>query len=142
MSRANAPEEGPAGEETDIGSGSVADAGTEGIVSGEDPGTGARPEHPLNLSRSIERLDSLLANAGDEEKIRAGMGIRLALGMAQELKDGLPLGTETAELVAGWVEGYGRDTVDAAVAIAREFLTKPEEMRKALGRNLGMGSTG
>lgn len=124
--RANAPAEGPAGEEPE------SDSNAET----------ATPRPPLSLSRSIERLDALLANAGDEEKIRAGMGIRLALGMAQELKDGLPLGTETADLVAGWMENYGRDTVDAAIAIAREFLTKPEEMRKALGRNLGMESTG
>jgi hypothetical protein len=100
---------------------------------------GPKATPPLSLSQSIERLDTLLVNAADEEKARAAMGIRLALGMAQELKDGLPLGTETAGLVAGWVESHGQDSVDAAVAIAREFLTKPEEMRKVLGQRLGLG---
>ncbi len=95
---------------------------------------------PINIKQSIERLDALLAATQDEEKIRAGMGIRLALGMAQELKLGQPLGSETGELAAAWLETYGKESVDAAVAIAREFLTKPEDMRKALGERLGLGS--
>jgi len=100
---------------------------------------GPKAPAPPDLAKSIERLDTLLVHAPDEEKARAAMGMRLALGMAQELKDGLPLGTETAGLVAGWVESHGQESVDAAVAIAREFLTKPEEMRKVLGERLGLG---
>jgi hypothetical protein len=98
-------------------------------------GEGARPQ---SIEESIERLDALLAETREEEKIRAGMGIRLALGMAQELKNGQPLGSETGDLVTEWLETYGQETVDAAVAIARQFLTKPEDMRKALGKRLGL----
>lgn len=97
------------------------------------------PAPPINLQQSIERLDALLLESVDDEKIRAGMGIRMALGMAQELKYGLPLGTETGELVQGWVLTYGQENVDAAVAIARQFLIKPADMRKALGQRLGQG---
>jgi hypothetical protein len=93
---------------------------------------------PLDLTESMERLDALLAATSDLEKLRAGMGIRLALGLAQELKSGLPLGTETGELVALWVVEYGQDSVDVAVAVAREFLTKPEDLRKALEQRLGL----
>lgn len=93
---------------------------------------------PRDPKAIMERLDGLLAAEKDEEKIRAGMGIRLALGMAQELKDGKPFGTDTGELVAEWAHDYGQDTVDAAIKVAREFLTKPEEMRKALGQRLGL----
>lgn len=109
------------------------------------PGNGAPrrpiPTSPPELSESIERLDALLAAADDEEKIKAGMGIRLALGMAQELKSGKPLGTETAALVAGWVKTYGQDVVETAVKVAREFLIKPEDMRKVLGQRLGVGES-
>jgi hypothetical protein len=97
---------------------------------------------PAELKQSIERLDALLAAETVEEKIRAGMGIRLALGMAQELKTGKSLGTETAELVAEWVAHFGQDSVDAAIRIAREFLIKPESMRATLGRKLGLEKGG
>ncbi|HKP96771.1 MAG TPA: hypothetical protein VJ385_13520 [Fibrobacteria bacterium] len=90
------------------------------------------------MKQSIERLDALLAAETSEEKIRAGMGVRLALGMAQELKAGKPLGSETAGLVADWAAHYGKDSVDAAVKIAREFLVKPDAMRTVLGRKLGL----
>jgi hypothetical protein len=90
------------------------------------------------LKQSIERLDALLAAETSEEKIRAGMGIRLALGMAQELKAGKPLGSETAGLVSNWTAHFGEDAVNEAVKIAREFLTKPETMRTALGQKLGL----
>ena len=86
----------------------------------------------------MERLDALLEQTEDLEKLRAGMGIRLAVGLAHELGEGMPVGTETAPLVAAWTETHGQDTVDAAVAIAREFLTHPEELRKALGQRLGL----
>ena len=93
---------------------------------------------PAELKQSIERLDAMLAAETVEEKIRAGMGIRLALGMAQELKSGKPLGAETGELVAEWAAHFGQDSVDAAVRIAREFLVKPESMRSTLGQKLGL----
>jgi hypothetical protein len=103
-------------------------------------GENAFPTPPADIRQSIERLDDLLAATRDEDKIRAGMGIRLALGMAQELKSGLALGTDTGELVSRWLIKYGQETVDAAVVIARQFLTKPEDMRKALGQRLGLGN--
>lgn len=98
------------------------------------------PTAPPALQESIASLDALLAEADEPEKIQAGMGIRLALGMAQELKAGKPLGTDTAELVAGWVHTYGEEVVETAVKVAREFLIKPDEMRKVLGDRLGMGN--
>jgi hypothetical protein len=112
------------------------DMGIDG--GGRGPGRDL-PKPSRDLRKNMERLDALLAAADDEEKVRAGMGIRLALGMAYELKQGKPLGTETGELVAGWVRKYGHEAVDIAVKVAREFLTKPEDMRMALGRSLGMG---
>ncbi len=109
-----------------------------------DPDAGsprrAIPTAPPALEESIASLDALLAEADEPEKIQAGMGIRLALGMAQELKAGKPLGTDTAELVAGWVHTYGEEVVETAVKVAREFLIKPDEMRKVLGERLEAGN--
>ena len=103
-----------------------------------DAQTGAGIPGPQDPKTQMERLDAMLAAETEEEKIRAGMGIRLALGMAKELKDMKPFGTDTGELVAEWMHDYGKDTVEAAIKVAREFLTKPDEMRKALGARLGL----
>lgn len=92
---------------------------------------------PEDLRKTMERLDDLLSRTEDPERLRMGMGIRLALGMAQELREGAPLGSQTADMVAAWVAEHGQDAVDRAVQIAREFLLKPEELRKALGQRLG-----
>jgi hypothetical protein len=99
--------------------------------------SGAKPG-PLDPKSQMQRLDDLIAAEQDETRIRAGMGMRLALGMAQELKEGKALGTDTSVLVAAWVEDYGQETVDAAVKVAREFLVKPQELRKSLGERLGL----
>lgn len=96
------------------------------------------PAGPGDLKGSIERLDAMLASETEDEKVRAGMGIRLALSMALELQAGKPLGTETAALVSDWAAHYGPEAVDAAVKVAREFLLKPDAMRTALGRKLGL----
>lgn len=99
--------------------------------------SGAKPG-PSDPRSQMQRLDDLIAAERDETRIRAGMGMRLALGMAQELKEGKALGTDTSALVAAWAEDYGQETVDAAVKVAREFLLKPEELRKSLGQRLGL----
>jgi hypothetical protein len=88
------------------------------------------------LAKTLERLDALLASTQDVERLRTGMGIRLALGMAQEMRRGEPLGSRTGDLVAAWTEEHGEDTVEWAVRIAREFLTKPDDLRKTLGQRL------
>lgn len=96
---------------------------------------------PKDLGEAMRRMDALIGQAGqsgDPERLRTGMGIRLALGMAQELKDGVPLGSRTGDLVAAWTDEHGADFVDLAVRIAREFLFKPDELRQALGQRLGM----
>lgn len=91
-----------------------------------------------DLGKTLERLDALLAETKDPERLRMGMGIRLALGMAQELRQGAALGSRTSGMVAAWTDEHGREAVDRAVQIAREFLTKPDALRKAMGQRLGL----
>ena len=89
-----------------------------------------------HLEETLKRLDELLARTENLERLRSGLGMRLALSMAKELRDGKALGTDTAPLVAGWVETHGQDTVDIAVSIAREFLTRPDTLVKDFAQRL------
>lgn len=95
-----------------------------------------------DIRKTIERLDALLGETKDPERARMGMGIRLALGMAQELREGVPLGSQTGDMVALWTDEWGQDAVDRAVQIARQFLTRPDELRKAMGQKLGLDDSG
>lgn len=92
-----------------------------------------------DLAKTLERLDVLLDETKDPERLRMGMGVRLALGMAQEIREGAVLGSRTAEVVATWTEVYGEEAVNRAVQVAREFLTRPDELREALAERLGLG---
>ncbi len=101
---------------------------------------GARPAakgmSAKELEKTLERLDALIAATRDLERLRMGMGIRLALGMAQEMRLGEPLGSRTGDLVALWGEEHGQEFLDLAVRVAREFLTKPDELRRTLADRL------
>jgi len=104
-------------------------------VSEEAPKAFLDAEH---IPQTLERLDALIEKTENIEKVRAGLGMRLALSRALELKEGKAPGDDTSALVTEWNERFGQDTVDAAVGIARGFLTKPGELAKELARRLGL----
>jgi hypothetical protein len=85
------------------------------------------------LRSRIERLDRLIAERDDGTR---GLGVRLALGLALEIRDGLAPGSTTSDLVTGWMERFGADAVDEAVLHARVLLMDParmaEEFRKRM----------
>jgi hypothetical protein len=83
-----------------------------------------------HLPETLARLDELIDRTENEERRRSGLGMRLALTMAHELREKRDLGELSGALVASWVERFGQDAVDAAVAIAREFLTQPDRLVK------------
>lgn len=95
-----------------------------------------------DLKARIERLDQLIASREDGFR---GLGVRLALGLAHELKEGLALGSTTGEMVAGWVAKFGAETVDEAVAHAGVLLKDParmaDEFRRRLDPQVAGGST-
>lgn len=92
----------------------------------------------LELDTRIARLDALIAERDDAYR---GLGLRLALGLAREIRDGVPPGTETSDLVARWVEDYGGKVVDEAVAQAGVFLKDPARLAAEIGRRLEAPST-
>lgn len=91
-----------------------------------------------NLDEALKRLEGLLEDTKDMERFCMGLGIRLALGMARELRDAKPLGSETGAWVQGWQDEFGVETVDKAVSIAREFLLRPDKLRQAFAEKLGL----
>jgi hypothetical protein len=95
---------------------------------------------PLDLDGMLARIDGLLGDTEDFERFRLGLGIKLALGMARELKQGKPLGHETGAWVLGWQKEFGPESTEKAIAIAREFLLNPDKLRKTFAERLGMQS--
>jgi hypothetical protein len=89
-----------------------------------------------HLPETLKRLDELIDRTENVDRLRSGLGMRLALTMAQELQERRELGELSAALVAGWVERFGQDSVDMAVAIAREFLTQPDRLVKEFASRL------
>jgi hypothetical protein len=85
------------------------------------------------LDERIARLDQLIAERDDASR---GLGLRLALGLARETVKGLPLGTETADMVLAWVERFGVEVVDEAVVQSRVLLTQPQKMTEELARRI------
>ncbi|MEK7394345.1 MAG: hypothetical protein AAB214_17440 [Fibrobacterota bacterium] len=86
-----------------------------------------------DLKARIERLDQLIASREDGFR---GLGVRLALGLAQELKEGVALGSTTGDMVAGWVTKFGADTVEEAVSHAGVLLKDPARMTDEFRKRL------
>jgi len=81
------------------------------------------------LQERIERLDRLILERDDGVR---GLGVRLALGIALELREGKSPGTDTMHVVAGWSSRFGEEAVEDAVAQARALLSDPSRMAKEL----------
>ncbi len=94
--------------------------------------------HDLNIDNSIQRIDSLLqSNPPDNlEKLGFALGVRLAFTMASEIKKGIPLGTDSGKVIAGWVQTHGEAPAELAVQTARDFLTRPQVLKAELEKLL------
>ena len=85
------------------------------------------------LDGRIARLDALIAERPDPER---GLGLRLALGLARELRTGTALGSETSSLLEGWKARFDDDVVEEAIAQARVLLRDPAGLATEIGRRL------
>lgn len=92
----------------------------------------------LGLERCIRRLDALIAKGPGRgpADFNYGLGIRLAVGMAREIRDGVEVGSSTGVLIAEWIRNYGEASVESAIQTARDFLLKPGELKIALEKRL------
>jgi hypothetical protein len=89
-----------------------------------------------DLQTRLQRLDNLIASREDGFR---GLGIRLALGLAAERREGLAPGTETGPMVQAWIARFGMETVEDAIVQARVLVTQPEKMAQEFSRRLQEG---
>ncbi|HXP91051.1 MAG TPA: hypothetical protein VN931_09000 [Fibrobacteria bacterium] len=87
----------------------------------------------LELQERIDRLDRLIRERDDGIR---GLGIRLALGLALEIRKGVVPGSETGAIVSGWAERFGPAAVDEAVVQARVLLADPARMATEFQRRM------
>jgi len=87
----------------------------------------------LDLQERIDRLDRLIRERDDGIR---GLGVRLALGLALEVRKGDAPGSGTGAMVAEWLERYGPEAVDDAVVQARVLLADPARMAAEFQRRM------
>lgn len=90
-------------------------------------------DYLTELDGRIARLDALIAERPDPER---GLGLRLALGLARELRTGTALGSETATLIEAWKTTFSDDVVEEAIAQARVLLRDPARLATEIGKRL------
>lgn len=86
-----------------------------------------------DLSEVEKRIEHLAS--ADEAPTALSLGVRLAVAMAAEMRDGVPVGSRTGAMVAEWSRQWPR-TAEDAVAVARELLLNPGKLKEALGERL------
>lgn len=90
-------------------------------------------DYLTELDGRIARLDALITERPDPER---GLGLRLALGLARELRTGTALGSETAALVQAWKSRFDDEVVEEAIAQARVLLRDPAGLAAEIGKRL------
>lgn len=89
---------------------------------------------PVSIEEALKRVDQLL-NANSPRTIDGqgtALGIKLALIMGREIRDAQPLGSESATIIAKWVEEYGQAQTESAIQMARQLMLQPGLLEKEL----------
>jgi hypothetical protein len=87
-----------------------------------------------DIKKNIERVDYLLGQSAMPNA--HALGMKLALIMALELKESVPVGQKSGDLVAQWVQEHPESLVEEAIAFARQFLLAPQDLVQELGARL------
>ncbi len=86
-----------------------------------------------DLSEVEKRIEHLAS--ADEAPTALALGVRLAVAMAAEMRDGVPVGSRSGAMIAGWAKNWPQ-TADDAVVVAREFLLNPGKLKETLASRL------
>ncbi len=87
-----------------------------------------------DLNEILERIDYLL---NEENEIKPHMlGLKMALILVDELKNKEPLGARSGKLILEYKDQMSAEGLEEAIAYARQFITKPEELSKLLAEKL------
>ena len=90
-----------------------------------------------DLEEILERIDLLIE---DEKEIKPHMvGLKIALVIADELKNGKQLGSESGNVILKYKEFLTENELEEAIAYARQFITKPEDLSTKLAEKLFPG---
>jgi len=76
------------------------------------------------ITEQLARIDTLIASS--KEVSAYNLGIKLALVMAQEIKEGKAPGTDSGLIIKEWAENYYPEFLEEVVGYAREFILKPQ----------------
>jgi hypothetical protein len=87
-----------------------------------------------DLPTKIARVEALMAQ--NENPGALEMGILLSLRMGLEMQEGKALGTDSAELVVGWMDKYPHELVEEAISHARALLLKNTEIVDKVRRHV------
>lgn len=93
-----------------------------------------RSKEQATLEEQIVSLEKLI----DQNK-QVGpslLGVRLALEMALEIRDHKKIGSFSSKLILAWQKSYSSATIEEAIAIARTFLTHPDQLASAIRQKL------
>ena len=85
----------------------------------------------------LAEIEARLAELGRSEEVPTALslGLRLAVAMAAEMRDGVPVGSRSGAMVAAWAKNWPQ-TADDAVVVAREFLLNPGKLKETLASRL------
>ena len=87
-----------------------------------------------SIESCLERVDVLIQQ--QDPAIPASLGIKLALLMGKELRDGLAVGALSTDLVRTWTQTFPELTVEEAITYARGLLLNPAELTQKIGERL------
>ena len=100
------------------------------------------PEQLAELRRSLETgdlsvVEERIAWLVEQSKVPTSLalGMRLAVAMTIELRDGVPLGSQSGILVSTWAVDYP-ETTEEAIQVVREFLLHSDTLAKELALRL------
>ena len=89
------------------------------------------------LSEILERIDHLMEEEKEIEVHHVGM--KVALIMANELKEGKALGEDSGKELLNWKGYFSEDEMNEVVACARQYLLTPEKLAESLSKRLFEG---
>ncbi len=86
------------------------------------------------LDEKISRIEKMLE--GKESPRAFELGMLLALKMAQEIREGKELGSESGQIVVEWTKKFPNSIVEEAIASAKEFLLNPGKLADKIKESL------
>jgi hypothetical protein len=87
-----------------------------------------------DVSEILERIDYLIEQ---EKEVEPHMiGLKIAILMGKELKNGLALGSESGTEIIKWKGYFSETEMDEIIGYARQFLMEPSHLVQKLSQRI------